>query len=567
MANWGRRFCAYILTVACLTAALSGCSSPRISAAEQYNKDLLNVRLQSLHSAVTEDASLSVPAEGTTVFLSLCNKIEKAKVVHGSGKDLAEAWKEAETKAYRLVREAGLSALWVKADVVTATQELPIESVEYEMSWYRDNGYRAGFSLDRSFTAAFLEAECNSNDLYDSGAISESALQAYTGNENLRLSDMVVIFAAQGYFCGTDNITHKLGVHEDNYGRRLVDMNSDTAAVLAGASVQWLANQIDEYGKFRYGYRAASGADIPGYNFLRHIGSVWPMLTQYQRAPDEELARKIDLAINYFIEKTVVFQDDYTAFILEPEANEIKLGANAMAVIVLTEYAKIFSTDRHSKLCEALGNGILKMGDPVNGSYQHVWNADFSLRAPFRVIYYDGEATLALCKLYGATNNAAYLKMARAAVERFIEQDYTQYKDHWVAYAVNELTKYDPNERYFAFALQNVQNNVEQITSQDTAWHTYLELLTASWDTYDRMLETGASPPYAEQFDAERLKQAIEVRAEKGLSSFCFPEVVMYFEYPLAMYGSFFVRHDDFRTRIDDVQHFACGYFSYASML
>ena len=47
------------------------------------------------------------------------------------------------------------------------------------------------------------------------------------------------------------------------------------------------------------------------------------------------------------------------------------------------------------------------------------------------------------------------------------------------------------------------------------------------------------------------------------LNGYGYPEYVMYFRYPSLSLGSFFMRHDCFRTRIDDVQHFCSAYYSF----
>ena len=77
----------------------------------------------------------------------------------------------------------------------------------------------------------------------------------------------------------------------------------------------------------------------------------------------------------------------------------------------------------------------------------------------FRTVYYDGEATFALCRLYSVTGDQVWLDAAKSAVNHFIAADYVQYRDQWVAYSMNEITKYVDDPAYYAFALRNVQEN------------------------------------------------------------------------------------------------------------
>ena len=204
------------------------------------------------------------------------------------------------------------------------------------------------------------------------------------------------------------------------------------------------------------------------------------------------------------------------------------------------------------------------MSDPETGKYWHRWSPDFIKADEFISVYYEGEATFGLLKLYGQNPRAEYLNMAKKAVDRFILEDYTKYRDHWVAYSVDEITKYVPEERYYTFALKNVQHNMGHIRNKDASYHTVTELLMAGYDTYSRIIKSGAKVGYLEKFDEDAMFEMVDYRAKLGCASFGFPEVVMYFDAPMEMYGCFFARRDNFRARIDDTQHFIGGYAQYA---
>lgn len=221
----------------------------------------------------------------------------------------------------------------------------------------------------------------------------------------------------------------------------------------------------------------------------------------------------------------------------------------------------MFGTDKYKTLCEDLGNGILSMMNVEKGTYYHVLNMDFSKKEEFRTIYYDGEATYALAILYGMTKEDKWLNAAKSAVEHFIEADYTKHRDHWVAYAVNELTKYDKDERYFEFGLRNAQVNLERIYNQNTSYHTYLELLMCTFDLYSRIIEENIQVEYLKQFDKDAFINTILHRAEHMLNGYLYPEYAMYLKQPSKIVGTFCVRHDGYRIRIDDVQHFIAGYY------
>lgn len=141
------------------------------------------------------------------------------------------------------------------------------------------------------------------------------------------------------------------------------------------------------------------------------------------------------------------------------------------------------------------------------------------------------------------------------------------YRDHWLAYAMNEFTRFVHEEKYYTFALRNAWENRERIRKQQTSYHTYLELLMETYDIYLRIKEQNISVDYMNQIDEDEFVEIIKHRAFHMLDGYFHPEYAMYMERPDKILGSFFVRHDDFRARIDDNQHFIDGYAKYYKLI
>ena len=157
--------------------------------------------------------------------------------------------------------------------------------------------------------------------------------------------------------------------------------------------------------------------------------------------------------------------------------------------MTLSTYAAVFDSDRYDKLIAALANSVLDMQEE-DGSYYHVLSfPDFQRKERDRIVYYDGEATFALARAYSITKDSRYLEAAEKALDYFIKNDYTRFCDHWIAYAVNEVTIHDPKERYLNFGLKNANDNLNKIFNQDTTFHTFLELLMAAFSLYERIKE------------------------------------------------------------------------------
>ena len=85
----------------------------------------------------------------------------------------------------------------------------------------------------------------------------------------------------------------------------------------------------------------------------------------------------------------------------------------------------------------------------------------------------------------------------------------------------------------------------------------------AGFEMYDRMVEEGIRCEGFDEFDADYFARTIQHRAEHMLNGFLYPEYAMYLKNPRAIVGTFCVRHDGYRIRIDDVDHFVAGYYHY----
>lgn len=392
-------------------------------------------------------------------------------------------------------------------------------------------------------------------------------------------------------------------------GRREIQ-NLDAAAArsFVTAAASFLEKQVQQDGSFRYGYYPRFDRVIPGYNCMRHASTIWSLLCQYRITQKASVLSLAARSIDYLLSHALVYRDPDTAYLSEPLKDEIKLGGGGVLILAITEYLDLCSEEprpeirhsgepcseilrseeplaeapsveivhsrdafpeqealrrRYTEIACALGNGILSLLNPETGKFSHVLNMDFSLKERYRTVYYDGEAAYALCRLYRLTKEEKWLFYAGKAVDHFLTADYTRYRDHWVAYAMNEITRYIHRDDYDTFALRNARVNLDFLCKRETTYHTFLELLMVTFETYERILAENPGLPYLKEFDLPYFLRTIRVRADRMLNGFFFPEYAMYMRCPDKILGSFMVRHDGFRVRIDDVQHNIGGFYLY----
>lgn len=503
-----------------------------------------------------------------TVFISVSDGKSRAEVFNGTAPTLEEAWQKATVRTRDYILENNYSAQWIKADIAYGHRIISYEKLKENIRDVRNYFYREGISFDVNFKTALLCDQLNASAFMDFGnrCLNERLLKEYFMQRGITeyegIPAIVINFHTMLYFMDENKKCYKLFNDSENYGRRAIPrITKDIVYNMTRYAGDFLTANVNEDGSFNYGYMPINNEMVPSYNIVRHTAAIWSLIMTYNTTRDESLIPKIDAAINYVIEH-IKYRDSETAYLVE-EPDELKLGGCATVIIALSTYADVFKTDKYNALMTAVANAILTFQE-ADGSYFHVFKAeDFTRKERYRIVYYDGEATFALSRIYGITGDKKYLDAAERSVNFFIDNDYTRYRDHWVAYSVNELTKYIPKEEYFNFGLKNVNVNLRKIYNQDTSYHTYLEMIMAAFDMYQRIKENNYVASYLLEFDHKFFIKTIFRRANHMLNGFLYPEIAMYLKAPETVVNSFCVRHHAFRVRIDDVEHFNGGYYAF----
>ncbi len=502
-------------------------------------------------------------------FISVTDGTFRAKVFSAAEYDIFDAFEKACDKAKSFVTESGTDVLWLKADFVNYSKIVSYKNFLAGVRDSREFFFKKGVSFDVNFDTALLEAQLNCGGLldYKSWQLNVAKIREHfkeNGNDKFVLiPDNVIEFTTVGYICDDDMSTCKLYPDEENYGRRVIGelAKEDIGRVIRKSSV-YLANAIAENGRFDYGVNPVTDFHFVTYNILRHAGTIWSVIMQYDTTHDESLVPKIESAIGYMLDSVEIPDDDH-AYLIERKSDEVKLGGNAVVIITLSTYMSVFKNDKYKELIRKIANSILDCQE-ADGSYYHVLSyPDYKRKERDRIVYYDGEATFALARAYSVTGDERFLNGAKKALDYFIENDYTRFCDHWIAYSVNEVTMYDPQEKYLNFGLRNANENLTRIFNQDTTFHTFLELLMAAYELYDRVVSNNLRASYMQKFNKEAFIRTIYRRAHYMLNGYLYPEFAMYMKNPLSVAETFCVRHDSYRIRIDDVQHYIGGYYHF----
>src|SRR5699024_1732237 len=339
----------------------------------------------------------------------------------------------------------------------------------------------------------------------------------------------VYIFKTTSAFVDRENgkVIDLYGGDLSNGIRKAEDMEYETKKLIEKATY-FLVDQIKPSGQFIYGYFSAFAKKIGTYNILRHSSSLYAMAEGYEVIQDKQIIEAVEKGIDYLIREAIVFKEDDTAFVVDhANEKEIKLGSNATAILAMTKYAEVTGNDKYIPYAQALAKGILQMKTP-SGGFMHVLTyPSFEIKDVYRIIYYEGEAIFALLRLYAIDKEDLWLNEAKKSFDYFIANDYWKHHDHWLSYAANELTIYEPEDKYFIFGLKNCNGRLHFIYHRETTYPTFLELTMAAYKMIDNIKELNKKY-LLEHIDEDFLEATIDHRAEYQRVGFFYPELAMY---------------------------------------
>jgi glycosyltransferase involved in cell wall biosynthesis len=528
-----------------------------------------------------EHIPLAPPYPFCTLFFSVSSGKERARVVTANGEDFEQAWRDGFGYIQREAERLDAPPRWLRVDWVFTAQSETWASLNKRLTKTKRNYFRFGLALDAGFTQALTEQELNANAMLYPGQTQAAAqlqpknftryLQQRFGSRlkpDFSADRPVWVLATRGVFCEPGAPARLLTGPGRNAGRRMQPpLDAETTLDLVTRASRFLARQVQPDGRFIYGYHPCFDRRISSYNALRHASTTYSMVEAWELTREAELEAAIERALNYLVEQLIQRTDTpdglTRAFVVDT-GNEIKLGANAVAILALTKYREVAGSNEHADLLEQLALGIDYMQDPETGAFRHVitW-PDLALRDAFRIIYYDGEAAFALMRLYGQTRDPRWLAIVERAFEHFIASGHEKAHDHWLSYCVNELTLHRPDEHLFRFGLRNVAGHLDFVIERITTFPTLLELMMAA----ERMLRRIDSLPehrhLLAEIDLKKFYSALHHRANYLLNGHFWPEIAMYFARPECIVDSFFIRHHSFRVRIDDVEHYLSGLVAY----
>jgi hypothetical protein len=218
----------------------------------------------------------------------------------------------------------------------------------------------------------------------------------------------------------------------------------------------YLARVMNDQGRYVYMYHPVDDRADTAYGWLRHAGTTYALLQAYARLRDPSYLDKAKHALEALKHR---MRDDPRSggkYVIDTNDEEQqKVGGAGLALLAFVKHAEATGDTGELDTMRALAL-FIESAQYADGHFRA--NADVEHDTGKKLkrepIYYPGEATFALARLYALDPQPVYLETARKAADWIVRvrdaavSEDNQEHDHWMAYALNELVRIRPDRAY-----------------------------------------------------------------------------------------------------------------------
>jgi hypothetical protein len=243
-----------------------------------------------------------------------------------------------------------------------------------------------------------------------------------------------------------------------------------TAATLrehALAGGRFLVAHMAPNGRYVYEHDVATGAQTDpkssSYSMPRHAGTTYFLAELYRITKEPWLREPIERAFAHLAElmangrcaaRMAGVEIDC---VMDRYEKVAQLGSTALAVVALAEYQRATGDARYLPVARKLTAWILFM-QREDGSFRHLY--DPVSRQPddkAQLLYYSGEAALALARMHAVTGEQAYARAAERALDWLVDWydffigGFFYGEEHWTCIAAEAAYPAVKNPKYVEF--------------------------------------------------------------------------------------------------------------------
>jgi hypothetical protein len=234
-------------------------------------------------------------------------------------------------------------------------------------------------------------------------------------------------------------------------------MTSDGVRSAAIAAGRFLSRGVDGDGRFRYLVDATTNRTLPGYDWPRHAGATYFLAQVASIAGEPSIAWSTLRAAGFLRDHATVACGSYRCI---GDAPVVDVGSTALAVIAFIEVARTELDPSYALVVPPLA-AFLRSQQRADGQFMHEFDRSASRPIDVQLLYYSGEAALALSRAHSLLHDARDLDAAVRAVAHLIGPAWSfpgsRYyfgEEHWTCQAMADLWDRAPNPSALDFCLR-----------------------------------------------------------------------------------------------------------------
>jgi hypothetical protein len=233
----------------------------------------------------------------------------------------------------------------------------------------------------------------------------------------------------------------------------MTDGDVRAATIAAG---RYLARGVDGQGRFRYLVDAPTNRTLAGYDWPRHAGATYFLAQIAALSADPDVAYATLRAASYLRDQAMVSCGPLRCV---GDAARVDLGSAALTTMAFVEIARDKLDQGYALLVPQL-TAFLRAQQRPDGEFMHEYDRGANHPIDVQLLYYSGEAALALARAHSLLGDPRDLEAASRALAHlagpawsFFGSRYYWGEEHWTCQAMDDLWGRAPNRQALHFCL------------------------------------------------------------------------------------------------------------------
>jgi hypothetical protein len=233
----------------------------------------------------------------------------------------------------------------------------------------------------------------------------------------------------------------------------LTDADVRAAAIAAGG---YLARGVDAQGRFRYLVDAPTNRTLGGYDWPRHAGSTYFLAQAAALSGDAGIGQAALRAAAYLRDHATI---DCGGRRCIGDGNQADVGSTALTVLADVEMARTHLDPSYRAVIPPLTDFLRSQQRP-DGEFMHEYDRQGRRPIDVQLLYYSGEAALALSRAHALLGDPRDLDAATRALAHlvgpawsFFGSRYYWGEEHWTCQAMGDLWARAPDRRALDFCI------------------------------------------------------------------------------------------------------------------